>query len=305
MSDLVGALVAAVEWDAGLLWQTGDATALLGAVLPRAPALKAASKGRAPLPPGSHVPAQLEDRRAAAAARDGLRTALVIEVPAAAGGALAFELFSQETNLLEPRLATELDAALRVVAAGMERARLARVADDLFEISPDAQLIVNDGVIRRVSRAADGLLGYRAHELVGLSVETLVPEARRDAHREQREAATASAHNRAMGERRLQARGKDGRERTVEISLARSSLGLLAAVRDVTERVAVEARAEHAERLDGLRRVSAGLAHHLNTPLQIATSNAEFLESMLGELVERAKGERLAPPSPRAKTLFD
>jgi len=80
----------------------------------------------------------------------------------------------------------------------------------------------------------------------------------------------------------LAARRKDGSEFPVEISLtyargsARGDL-VVAAVTDITERLALEHEARRAETMTSLGTLAAGIAHDLNNPLQVIRSRSELL----------------------------
>ena len=75
---------------------------------------------------------------------------------------------------------------------------------------------------------------------------------------------------------------KDGSEFPVEISLtyargtARGDL-VVAAVTDISERLALEREARRAETITSLGTLAAGIAHDLNNPLQVIRSRSELL----------------------------
>ncbi|MGY2875689.1 PAS domain S-box-containing protein [Marmoricola sp. URHA0025 HA25] len=122
-----------------------------------------------------------------------------------------------------------------------ERARPA-VLGGLLEAAPDAMVVIDaEGGIVMANAQADGMFGYAAGDLIGRSIDVLVPAGVQSAHRRHREAYVADPHLRPMGSGHdLQARRKDGSEFPVEISLAplHTDDGLLvsAAVRDVTRK---------------------------------------------------------------------
>jgi PAS domain S-box-containing protein len=107
----------------------------------------------------------------------------------------------------------------------------------LLDAAPDALLVVDTkGSIRVANRQAETLFGYRLDELVGLSVDVLVPDAVRD---------VSLPKNRPMGAGvTLRGKNRDGSTFPVDISLSSIEMkeGLLVsvAVRDITERVALE-----------------------------------------------------------------
>jgi PAS domain S-box-containing protein len=116
------------------------------------------------------------------------------------------------------------------------------LAHSLIEAAPDALVLVGgDGRIVFVNAPCEALFGYARGDLIGKTVEVLVPEAVRAQHRVDRAAFTEAPHPRAMGVgRALSGRRRDGTEFPVEVSLSpvRSPRGLFiaAAVRDVSER---------------------------------------------------------------------
>jgi PAS domain S-box-containing protein len=104
---------------------------------------------------------------------------------------------------------------------------------------PDALLIVDGaGTIVMTNEAAETLLGYTSFELVGMSVDELVPDAIRSRHASYRQAYAQSPRARPMGTQMdLVAKRKDGSEVMVEIALsplqARGLPLVVAAIRDI------------------------------------------------------------------------
>ena len=97
----------------------------------------------------------------------------------------------------------------------------AEVAQTLFEQAPVAMLLIDDaGRIHQLNAEAGRLLGYAKAELVGRSVEVLVPDVVRQKHKRLREDFFRSLSSRPMGEgRRLSARHKNGHEVPVSVGL--------------------------------------------------------------------------------------
>ncbi|UTI65117.1 diguanylate cyclase [Paraconexibacter antarcticus] len=173
-----------------------------------------------------------------------------------------------------------LDITARTVA---ERALAdaERRLRQLLESAPDAMVVAGeDGVIRTVNAQAERLFGFSREELVGSSVDLLIPAARRGAHAQHRAAFGSAPTARSMGAgRALRARRKDGSECPVEISLAplQTEEGLLvtASIRDVTERARDEA--EQA----ALRRVATAVAQDAD-PSAIFELVAKEVAGVLG-----------------------
>jgi PAS domain S-box-containing protein len=116
----------------------------------------------------------------------------------------------------------------------------------LIEAAPNAMLMVDQaGKIELVNIQVEKLLGYSRDELLGQSVEFLVPERFRAAYPGQRARFFAEPSARAMGAGRdLYGLGKDGREIPVEIGLNPIRINerpfVLASIIDITERKRVE-----------------------------------------------------------------
>ena len=118
----------------------------------------------------------------------------------------------------------------------------------LLEATPDAMIMVNrQGKIQFVNLQTEKLFGYSPAELMGRSVDILVPERFRGNHGNYRHGFFNAPHGRQMGAgRELSGLRKDGSEFQVEISLSpietKEGPVALAAVRDVTERKKAETR---------------------------------------------------------------
>jgi len=158
------------------------------------------------------------------------------------------------------------------------------LAGRALEAAPDAMLIiVASGIIRFINRRVFALFGYPHDEIVGLSIESLMPDGFRTRHIGDGQ---HWANNvRPMGaDLDLYGRRKDGTEFPVEISLSPIEDGdqvlVAAAIRDVTDRQCVQAQlvlaresAEHAREVadranQGKSRFLATASHDLRQPLQ-------------------------------------
>jgi PAS domain S-box-containing protein len=117
---------------------------------------------------------------------------------------------------------------------------------ELLESTPDAMVIVNEaGEIVLVNSQTGKLFGYDREDLLGHSVERLIPARFHDRHLDHRAAYFSDPRVRALGVGpELYAIRKDGHEFPVEISLSplKTAEGVLvtAAIRDISERKRVE-----------------------------------------------------------------
>jgi PAS domain S-box-containing protein len=120
---------------------------------------------------------------------------------------------------------------------------------ELVDAAPDGIVVVdNAGAILLVNRQAEQMFGYPRTELIGQQIEVLIPERYRPRHPQHVKEYVGAPKSRPMGSGlSLFGRRRDGTEFPVEISLSpiRSSQGTVvsAAIRDVTDRKAIEAEA--------------------------------------------------------------
>jgi PAS domain S-box-containing protein len=140
---------------------------------------------------------------------------------------------------LETEDGTLVSSAIRDIT---ERKRAEQQFRGLLESAPDATVIVNQrGHIVLVNTQTERLFDYKRADLVGQSVEILVPERFRDAHPGHRTRYFGDPKVRSMGSSlELYGRRRDGSEFPVEISLSplETEGGVLVSstIRDVTER---------------------------------------------------------------------
>jgi PAS domain S-box-containing protein len=116
----------------------------------------------------------------------------------------------------------------------------------ILEAIPDAVAAVNQqGVIIQVNSQTETLFGYTRDELIGQSVEMLVPERQRLQHHLHRESFYSRPKIRRMGSGLdLCGRRRDGSEFPVEISLSPVATGngsiVLSVIRDISDRKRIE-----------------------------------------------------------------
>lgn len=168
-----------------------------------------------------------------------------------------------------------------------------RVVNRVLDLLPDAVVLTDEGgTIVLANRRITALLGYAPEEVVGQSVEMLVPERYRRTHVAQREGFASQAQARQMGAGpELFARHKDGTEIPVDIGLApvptERGRRIAAVIRDVTERrryAEMEKRLLHADRLIAVGQLAAGIAHEINNPAAYVVANLSAASDLLGEL---------------------
>jgi protein-histidine pros-kinase len=183
--------------------------------------------------------------------------------------------------------------ALRDVTVMHHDTRLFRA---LLEAAPDPVVIVNEaGAIRLVNQAAAVCFGYEHDDLLGQSVEVLVPERYVRAHEHLRLQTFSESRPRSMGHvGTLHARRKDGSEFPVDISLAPVATEegqlVIAEIHDLTDRLAaIESmnKAQEQQRVMAeIERVKdqflATVSHELRTPLSSIIGFCELITEIEG-----------------------
>jgi PAS domain S-box-containing protein len=155
---------------------------------------------------------------------------------------------------------------------------------EFLEFAPDAVIGVDEtGEIRLVNSRTQAVFGYAREELIGQTVEMLVPDKVRPGHVAHRDRYFETPRTRPMGAGvDLYARRKDGSEFPCEISLSavatEDGMMALAAIRDITDR-----RRDRDELRRAVRRLQAA------TDVAIAVGGETDLDRVLEAIVERGR----------------
>ncbi len=153
--------------------------------------------------------------------------------------------------------------------------------EELFAQSPDATLVIDsEGIIVEANPKAENVFGYPRAELLDKSIEMLLPERFRKAHRNNRRQYAANPHPRPMGAGlALYGLHQSGLEFPVDIMLSpvqSPSPGcVVAIVRDITQRTHLEESLRQSEErlrllIDGARDYAIFM---LDTDGRVATWN--------------------------------
>jgi PAS domain S-box-containing protein len=242
-------------------------------------------QARAALQPGGY--AVIGDS-AAAAVTDALRLP-VHKAVALAPLAAHDDVFGMLVLALDRRPADDLSAAVTTLAGEaaltldqlLIRSRLSVVVDH----SPDALMLASEaGVIRFLNPAAERMLGRTGDELTNHSVWSVV-------HPDDRAALIDRPVTQApSGALPCRIRGADDMpwldvEALVEyVSEHDGSRSIVFTARDISERHRLELELRHAQKLESVGRLAAGIAHEINTPIQFVGDNVRFLESSFADL---------------------
>ena len=181
---------------------------------------------------------------------------------------------------------------LAVVRDITDRLEEEKRLSSILNAIPDGFLAVNEeGKIVLINEQTQKIFGYTQNELVGQPITMLVPEDKRSGHDVHVTSYWGNAKRRPMGAGpNLQGLKKDGSKFSIEINLrpfeSKEGTLVLAVIRDITERKALESQLAQAQKLESIGQLAAGVAHEINTPIQYVGDNTRFIQEAFGEIDE-------------------
>lgn len=199
---------------------------------------------------------------------------------------------------LRPLIANGEQFVVATVVNITRRKQLEERLSAVIDASPYGQLLVDErGIIQLLNPSLLKLFGYQKEELLGKSMDVLLPERYRDGHQKQREGYSQKPSLRPMGlGRDLTGRHKNGTEIPIEIGLSPvdSDTGrlTLAVVTDITERKRLELSLKQANA--HLEEFTYVASHDLKSPLRGIADLVEWISEDLGEQAPESIANNIA-----------
>jgi PAS domain S-box-containing protein len=173
----------------------------------------------------------------------------------------------------------------------------------LFENATEGIILTNQhGIISLVNPAAERMFGYESKELVGSSIEVLIPDHVRPRHKSMRADFYKKPSNRVMGHGRdLHGKRKDGTDMPVEVSLSfyrkEGELFVIAFIVDITERKKIEEdirlqQSELEKMAVSMRKLNSELERKVEERTLILKEALQKLEESQKELSEALDKEK-------------
>jgi two-component system sensor kinase FixL len=186
----------------------------------------------------------------------------------------------------------------------------------IFDTAPEAMIVINDGgVVQSYGASAERMFGWRPAEVIGRSINMLMPQPFRDQHDGYVKRYLQTGEKRIIGIGRIVVgQRKDGATFPMELAVAEVSSAqgrfFTGFVRDLTDREEREARVEqlqaevvHISRLSAMGEMASALAHELNQPLSAIANYLNGAKRLLArdesadakaiEAVDKAVGQAL------------
>ena len=149
--------------------------------------------------------------------------------------------------------------------------------------------IDQQGIIESFNPAAERIFGHASAEVIGQNIKMLMPSPHRELHDWYLANYLTTGRSQVLGiEREIQGLRKDGTTFPIEVSISELLVDerriFTGIVRDVTRRKQLETQLAHAQKMESVGQLAAGMAHEINTPIQFVGDNTRFLRDAFGDL---------------------
>jgi PAS domain S-box-containing protein len=166
----------------------------------------------------------------------------------------------------------------------------------LIDAAPIGLVVVGkDQTIRRVNEVAGKILGAKPRDLVGQGWRQFITGALDSTRR-------MSAEENVLVD--IKGKSIPVLMSVIPVKLKGDEVVYIMAFLDLTERKSLESQLRHAQKMEAVGRLAAGVAHEINTPIQYVGDNTHFLQNAFGELLALVTeyGKMLAARQPGEMT---
>jgi len=167
----------------------------------------------------------------------------------------------------------------------------------IVETAVDAIITINeDGIIESVNSAVERLFGFTQEELMGNSINMLMPEPYDKEHDGFIRRYLQSGEKRIIGiGREVVGKRKDGTVFPITLSVSEFFLGdrrmFTGIIHDISEQKELQEKILQSERLAIIGKMAAKVAHEVRNPLSSISLNAELLEDEIDHIDTMNKDE--------------
>ena len=206
---------------------------------------------------------------------------------------------------------------LELESCSIEFQKVQRRYEQLLQSAPDAMVFINnEEKIVLINAQLGALFGYSKEELMGSSLDHLIPEKHREHHHANVRDYFKSPDIRPMGTHlSIYGRRKDCTEFPADISLSpfetEDGIVAVAAIRDITERKKAEFERQRmreqlaeVEKLSALGRITANVADEIRNPLTSVGGFARRLLKIADSDRERNYAENIIAEVGRLETVL-
>jgi len=184
----------------------------------------------------------------------------------------------------EKSIVLEGEATRRTAASDVSKGRLSAI---LANVADMVVTIDESGRIQSINPAAVRVFGYTAEEVIGKNVSMLASEPDKSRHDVYLRDYSTNGRAKIIGHSGydVTATRKDGSCFPIELTVSETNIDgnrvFIGAMRDITERRALEAAFAQGEKLEAVGRLTGGLAHDFNNLLAVVIGNLDLLEAQL------------------------
>jgi PAS domain S-box-containing protein len=169
----------------------------------------------------------------------------------------------------------------------------------LLESAAEAIMLIDEqGLIKLINATTLSMFGYKRDELLNKKIELLIPAFARIRFSRDLKNSLSRKQNTSTGNGlEVIGRRADGSEFMGEMSITRVGLPegeyLFGLLIDITRRKRLEEQLRHAQKMEAVGQMAAGIAHQLNTPLSVIAARLQLLQDEFDEKENQKYGEEI------------